>query len=111
MNGPEIFNFTSQNIPLLLEETLKKNNLPQEDIHHFIFHQANKYMLNHLRKKMKIAEEKFHLRMDFCGNTVSSTIPIVISEMMKEKNIKKGELAFLAGFGVGYSWAGTILKF
>lgn len=111
MNGPEIFNFTSQNIPNLLSETLKKNNLKQNEIHHFILHQANKYMLNHLRKKMKIEEEKFHLRMDFCGNTVSSTIPIVISEMMKEKAIKENELAFLAGFGVGYSWAGTFLKF
>lgn len=111
MNGPEIFNFTSQNIPNLLVETLKKNNLDQNEIHHFILHQANKYMLNHLRKKMKIEDEKFHLRMDFCGNTVSSTIPIVLSEMMKEKAINENELAFLAGFGVGYSWAGTILRF
>lgn len=111
MNGPEIFNFTSQNIPILLSETLKKNNLEQENINHFVLHQANKYMLNHLRKKMKIEKEKFHLRMNFCGNTVSSTIPIVISEMMKENAIKENEHVFLAGFGVGYSWAGTILKF
>ncbi len=111
MDGPAIFNFTAKSIPGLVQDTLQKNEMEQENIQHFIFHQANLYMLNHLRKKIKITPEKFPTRMDFCGNTVSSTIQIVIAEMMKEKSIKKGECALLAGFGVGYSWGGTILKF
>ncbi len=111
MNGPEIFNFTSKNIPDLVTKTLESNDAGLNDVSHYIFHQANAYMLNHLRKKIKIAPEKFPLRMDFCGNTVSSTIQIVIAEMMKEKKIQKNELALLAGFGVGYSWGATLLKF
>jgi 3-oxoacyl-[acyl-carrier-protein] synthase-3 len=111
MNGPEIFNFTSNSIPNLVQTTLEKNDLKLEEISHYIFHQANAYMLNHLRKKIKIPSEKFPLHMDFCGNTVSSTIQIVISEMMKNRTIQKNDLALLAGFGVGYSWGGTVLKF
>lgn len=111
MNGPEIFNFTSKNIPGLVRKTLESNDVGLNDVSHYIFHQANAYMLNHLRKKINITPEKFPLRMDFCGNTVSSTIQIVIAEMMKEKKIQKDELALLAGFGVGYSWGATLLKF
>lgn len=111
MNGPAIFNFTAKNIPKLINETLETNSLKSDDVAHFIFHQANAYMLNHLRKKIKIEKEKFPIKMDFCGNTVSSTIQIVIAEMMKENSIKKNEVAVIAGFGVGYSWGATALKF
>jgi len=111
MDGSEIFNFTLEMVPVLVEETLKKNHTDQSDIDLFIFHQANKYMLNFLRKKIKIPEEKFFYYMDKVGNTVSSTIPIALSEALKENKIQTGQNVLLAGFGVGYSWAGTIIKF
>jgi len=108
MNGTEIFNFTIETVPSLIEDTLKKNDLEFEEVDSFIFHQANKFMLNYLRKKLKIEESKFPYFMREVGNTVSSTIPIVIYEEMKKNNLKGNIL--LAGFGVGYSWGGTILK-
>lgn len=111
MNGPEIFNFTSNSIPDLVEKTLTENNVKKSDISQFIFHQANTYMVNHLRKKIGIDQEKFPIRMDFCGNTVSSSVPIVLAELVKEVRFEKDQLALLAGFGVGYSWGATVLKF
>lgn len=111
MNGPAIFNFTVRNIPRLIEKTLIENKLSKEEVDHFIFHQANAYMLNHLRKKIGIPEEKFPIKMSFCGNTVSSSIQIVIAEMIKAKEIKDNDIALLAGFGVGYSWGAVVLKF
>ncbi len=111
MNGPEIFNFTSKNIPDLIQNTLVKNNLSKTEISHYVFHQANKYMLNHLRKKIEIPEDKFHVRMNFCGNTVSSTIQIALKELKQEGVIKKDEQVLIAGFGVGYSWGATVLQF
>lgn len=108
MNGSEIFNFTSEMVPLLIQETLKKNGLTVSDIDLFVFHQANKFMLNHLRKKISIPEDKFYYFIENCGNTVSSTIPIALSEAYKEGKIKGNVL--LAGFGVGYSWGGLVLK-
>lgn len=105
MNGTEIFNFTGEFVPKLTEAILEKSNLTKDNIDLFIFHQANKYMLNHLRKKIKIPEEKFFISMQHCGNTVSSTIPIALYEAQKEKKLENCHNLILAGFGVGYSWA------
>ena len=108
MNGAEIFNFTIDAVPQLVRNTLIKNNLELSDIHLCAFHQANKYMLNFLRKKLKIEEDQFYYYMSEVGNTVSSTIPILLTEAKKEERLKGNIL--LAGFGVGYSWGGCILK-
>lgn len=109
MNGSEIFSFTQKNVPVVVRQTLEKNNLSMEDICMFVFHQANSYMLNFLRKKIKIAPDKFFINMAEIGNTVSNSIPIALCKAAKEKILRGPVL--ICGFGVGYSWAGTILKF
>ena len=109
MDGPEIFNFTIETIPDLVEKTLQKNDMTKEEVSYFIFHQANKYIINFLRKKLKIDENEFYMSMENVGNTVSSTIPIALYEANKQKKLQGRVL--LAGFGVGYSWGGTVLTF
>lgn len=108
MNGPEIFTFTLTKVPKMVKEVLMKNNLEKEDIDLFVFHQANKYMLEHLRKKLKIEEEKFFDNLSMVGNTVSSTIPIALCDA-REQGILNGNV-LLAGFGVGLSWGATVIK-
>lgn len=110
MNGPEIFNFTIANIPTLVNRVLTKNALSLENIDYVIFHQANKYMLDYLRKKIKIAPEKFYQNMENTGNTVSATIPIALKDCLDNKIIKPGNKVLLCGFGVGYSWGATIIS-
>lgn len=107
MNGNEIFNFTLENVPLLVEKTLNMNRMQKSDVNLFIFHQANRYMMEFLRKKIKIDETKFYYYLEKVGNTVSSTIPIALNKAQKENKLKGNIL--LAGFGVGYSWGGCIL--
>ena len=109
MNGTEIFNFTLEAVPLLVKNVLLKNRIAQSDIGLFIFHQANKYMINVLRKKLKIDEERFFIYLEKVGDTVSSTIPIALFQAQKENKLSGHVL--LAGFGVGYSWGGVILNF
>ena len=109
MNGPEIFNFTIKAVPKVVAETLAKNNITLDDLDYVIFHQANKYMNEYLRKKINIPEEKFYLNLLHTGNTVSATIPIAIKDALDNKLIKKGNKVLLVGFGVGYSWGGTIV--
>jgi 3-oxoacyl-[acyl-carrier-protein] synthase-3 len=111
MNGNEIFNFTIKAIPGLIANTLEKNKLNIDSTNVFIFHQANMFMLNHLRKKLNIPQEKFLCWMENCGNTVSSTIPIVLKEAIENNQINQNDKVLLAGFGVGYSWGGCVLKF
>ena len=109
MDGPDIFTFTIENIPNLITETLQKNKLEITDIDYFIYHQANAFMLNFLRKKSKIPKEKFYINMDKVGNTVSSTIPIALQNATEKNLIKPGDKILLAGFGVGLSWAATVI--
>ena len=108
MNGSEIFNFTIEAVPELVKNTLLKNKLTNDEIEGFVFHQANKFMLNFLRKKLKINEEKFHYYMSEVGNTVSSTVPIVLYEKLKNGELHGNIL--LGGFGVGYSWGGCVIN-
>jgi 3-oxoacyl-[acyl-carrier-protein] synthase-3 len=110
MNGSEIFAFTLSEVPSLVKNTLEKNAIAKEAIDLYIFHQANKYMLDFLRKKLKIEDPKFYLCLSEVGNTVSSTIPIAICEAMKDGSLKRGMKSLLAGFGVGYSWGGVVIK-
>ena len=109
MNGPEIFNFTIKAVPKVVSETLVKNNVTLDDLDYVIFHQANKYMNEYLRKKINIPKEKFYLNLLYTGNTVSATIPIAIKDCLDNNIIKKGDKVLLVGFGVGYSWGGTIV--
>jgi 3-oxoacyl-[acyl-carrier-protein] synthase III len=110
MNGPEIFNFTAGVVPALVENVLQRTCKTMGDIDLFVFHQANKTLLCHLRQKIGIPPEKFYLSLEDCGNTVSSTIPIALKRARQDGALRPGQKALLAGFGVGYSWAGTVIR-
>jgi len=109
MNGPEVFNFTIRVVPQSIKNILNKHNLDLADIDLFVFHQANKFMLDYLRKKMKISEDKFYMDIEDIGNTVSATIPIALKRAEEKGRLKKGDKVLIIGFGVGLSWGSTIL--
>ncbi len=109
MNGPEIFNFTLSAVPPVVEQLLRKaNGGPAVD--YFVFHQANRFMLERLRNKLKIAPDKFCIDMEDCGNTVSSTIPLALERARHGGKITGGQRVMLVGFGVGYSWAAAMIR-
>jgi 3-oxoacyl-[acyl-carrier-protein] synthase-3 len=109
MNGSEIFNFTIDRIPILCDDVLQKNNLNDDQIGWYVFHQANRYVLNFLRKKIGIPESRFFINVEKYANTVSSTIPIALYDLFCQYKEFKGNI-MIAGFGVGYSWGGCILS-
>jgi 3-oxoacyl-[acyl-carrier-protein] synthase-3 len=109
MNGPEILNFTIEAVPKLVQDALAINQKSMESISFVIFHQANKFMLDYLRKKIKIPEAKFYSNMLTVGNTVSSTIPIALQDCLERGLVREGDDVLLVGFGVGYSWAGCVV--
>lgn len=110
MNGPEIFAFTVRVIPSCIQDLLSKAGRRMEDISLFVFHQANRYMLDRLRDKLQIPEEKFYVSLSHCGNTVSSTIPLALQGALREGRLKEGAEVMLVGFGVGLSWGATLLS-
>jgi 3-oxoacyl-[acyl-carrier-protein] synthase-3 len=108
MDGPDIFNFTLRVVPETVEQILAKAGLEQEDIDLFVFHQANAFMLEHLRKKLKVPAEKFFVSLAESGNTVSSTIPIALADAERQGALTSGMRVMLLGFGVGLSWGGLV---
>ena len=110
MNGPEIFAFTLRVVPEVVRELLARAGKDFGDIDLYVFHQANHHMLEHLRKKLKIPAERFFVGMRHCGNTVSCTIPIALKQAVEKRRIQPGHLVMLVGFGVGYSWGATLIR-
>lgn len=111
MNGAEVFNFAMRTVPVALEQLLQKCALTIDLVDFVVLHQANKFMLERLRARMKIPAEKFWLDMKDSGNTVSSTIPIALESARKQGRIRAGDRIALMGFGVGYSWGATMVQF
>ncbi|MCC8424865.1 3-oxoacyl-ACP synthase III family protein [Mucilaginibacter sp. UR6-11] len=110
MNGPDVFNFTIDKIPPFSEELLKVNNCEKETIDQYIFHQANAFMLNSLRKKMCVDTDKFYIDLNEGGNTVSSTIPIALKKYSLLNLDDNEQNIMIVGFGVGLSWSGGVIK-
>lgn len=109
MDGPDIFNFTLDVVPKTMEDVLAKNNLTRDDIDLYVFHQANKFMLDTIRKVNGLPRDKFYVNLETTGNTVSSTIPIALKQLDDAGKLKPGMKVMLMGFGVGLSWGATII--
>jgi len=111
MNGGGIFNFTLDAVPLMMKELLKKSRMTKDDIDYFVFHQANKFMLNTIRKVCELPKDRFYINLSESGNTVSSTILIGLKDCLTTQTIHPDMKVMIAGFGVGLSWGGVILQF
>ena len=111
MNGSAIFNFTLDAVPVMMKDILEKNHLNREEVDYFVFHQANKFMLNTIRKVCVLPKDKFYVNLEETGNTVSSTVLIALKDCLTKGTIQPGMKVMITGFGVGLSWGGTILKF
>jgi len=110
MDGADVFGFAMKTVPQALGHLAEKSGLTFDQIDFIIPHQANKFMLERLRAKMKIPAEKFWIDMENCGNTVSSTIPIALESAVEQGRVKTGDRVALIGFGVGYSWGAAMVK-
>ena len=110
MNGPEIFSFTLRTVPDMVRRTLERNELSAEEIDLYVFHQANRFILENLRDRLEIPEERFYIDVEETGNTVSATIPIALRNALDKGLVREGSKVLIAGFGVGYSWGATVLR-
>lgn len=111
MAGAEIMAFSLREVPRAAAALLDKAQMGTEAIDYFVLHQANRFMLEALRKKLKVSEEQFPIHVEECGNTVSSTIPLTLAAMRENGCFDTEKKLMLIGFGVGYSWAGCLLNF
>lgn len=108
MDGMEIFSFSVREAPKTFRAALEKNGMTREDIALFVFHQANRMILETLRAKLDIDPSRFCIDLERVGNTSSCSIPIALRNRMDA--LKPGDNVLLCGFGIGYSWGSTVLK-
>ena len=104
LNGTEVFNFTLKNVPSLVKAIFETSGTTIDDIDYVLFHQANVFMLNHLRKKSGLPEDKVPVAMETFGNTSSASIPLTIAAKLSDKFNVPQNLVMM-GFGVGWSWS------
>ncbi len=105
MDGAAIMAFSLAEVPKAIAALTGTSGLDLDQIDHFVFHQANAFLLETLRRKIRIPREKFAVSMSHCGNTVSSSIPIALSDLINAD--APAASVMLVGFGAGYSWAAT----
>ena len=112
MNGQEIMLFTIEVVPQSIDELLSLTGLTMNEVDWFVFHQANSFILEYLRKKLHIPEHKFFVCLEDTGNTVSSSIPIALKRLANSvRSPQKGDRIMLVGFGVGLSWGATMIEY
>ncbi|MFK8115035.1 MAG: ketoacyl-ACP synthase III [Rubripirellula sp.] len=110
MDGPSLINFTVEAIPRLVNEILAANELTDQDISQYLMHQATWKMLDQLRNRMGISEDRLPIELADVGNTVSCTLPILINGLRKQGQFEQKSVKMLVGFGVGLSWAGCLWR-
>jgi len=106
MNGREIFNFAASTVPPDVSRVLKINGLSLEDIDRFLLHQGSRFIVDFLIKRLGLTREKVPFMMEEYGNTVSSSIPIILKPLIHDPDVHR---ILISGFGVGLSWASGIL--
>ncbi len=106
MNGAGVLGFTLREVPRMFDALLRKSALTAEALDHVVMHQANKFMVDALQKKLKLPDAKVPRLYEEIGNTVSSTIPFVLADLIERDRLQRGQQLALLGFGVGLSWAG-----
>lgn len=110
MQGRAVFNFVNSVVPESIDRCLKTAGVGLEQIDLFALHQGSRYMLQAMARRIGIPEDKLLINIDRFGNTVSSSIPMLLSDADDEGSLN-GKLVMISGFGVGLSWGTAILQF
>jgi 3-oxoacyl-[acyl-carrier-protein] synthase III len=110
MNGRDVFRFAITTVPRSFSGLLTAAGWTPEDVDYLLLHQANRFMLDELVTRLKVPREKTPYLFERLGNTVSSTIPLVLEKLIDDGCLSAGKRLAMLGFGVGYSWAGCTVE-
>tara|TARA_Y100001968_G_scaffold171583_1_gene156984 strand:- start:16283 stop:17320 length:1038 start_codon:yes stop_codon:yes gene_type:complete len=110
MNGQEVYKFAVREVPLIIENLLKKTNFTSNEIDWVVLHQANQRILDAVGERLKIAQGKVLSNLSNYGNTSAATIPLMLDESIRKQKIKKNDLIISSGFGAGLSWGAALFR-
>ena len=110
MDGAAVFVFTLKTVPKLIDQLLSEAGLKVDDVDLFIFHQASELIVESSAKKLGIPREKLHYKLHDVGNSGGSTVAIALTDAWLKGKIRPGMKVVLSAFGVGLSWAATLIQ-
>jgi len=108
LNGAAVFSFTLKVVPKMVKQALALSNNSVDELDMVVMHQANAFILEHLRKKAKISEDKYLIDMAEFGNTSSASVPLAICHKLGDFFSDGPKKTMLGGFGVGWSWGALV---
>lgn len=106
MDGRQVSMNVMNSVPSAIHALLSRNGLAMDDLSQVLFHQASLYVVETLRTKLKIAADTAPFEAGEIGNTVSSSIPILMQQAMASRQKR----LLICGFGIGFSWSAAILE-
>lgn len=110
MDGQAVYKFAVTTVPASIQKAVSRAGLEMEEIRYFLLHQANLRILRSVAKRLGIAEEKFPVCLDRCGNVSAASIPILLDEVNRKGMLRPGDKIVLAGFGAGLSWGTAVME-
>jgi len=111
MNGREVFKHAVTKFPAVIKEVLDSQGFTPDDVDMVIPHQANERITEAVRKRLGLPNEKVYSNIAKYGNTTAASIPIALSEAVKEGKVERGNLVCLAAFGSGFTWGASLLRY
>lgn len=110
MAGQEVFKFAIKVIPESINQVLTVAQLDLADVDYIVCHQANKRIIQHVYKKLRVEERVFYMNLEEYGNTSGASIPMALAEMDQKGLLKEGMKIICVGFGGGLTWGATLLE-
>jgi len=110
MNGKEVFKSAVLKMPEAIEKAMQIAGVTAEQIDYFIFHQANKRIIDAVVERLKLTEDKVIVNIQKYANTSAATIPIALAEAIEQGKIKKGHLLGFSALGAGFTWGGAVVR-
>ncbi|THF85591.1 ketoacyl-ACP synthase III [Deinococcus sp. KSM4-11] len=111
MNGKTMLSFTYQMVPPHIHALLSAHDTQPDDVKQYLFHQASNMVLDGLRARLHLTDDRFPRHLAQVGNTVSASIPLLLHEQVALGRVRRGDLLCFSGFGSGLSWASVLLRY
>ena len=109
MDGQEVYKFATRQVPACISEALNKAGIGVDDVDKFVLHQANVRIIESVAKRLKADISKFPMNLDRVGNMSSATIPVLLDELNRSGQLKRGDRLVLSGFGAGLTYGASVI--
>ncbi len=110
MSGRDVFKNAVRALESVTWEALRKNDWTADDLDLLICHQANMRILDHLRERLGLAQEKVFINIDKYGNTSAASIPIALDEANRAGMLRRGMKILMISFGGGFTWGAVAVE-